>query len=191
LEVGDIVRQNATLQVPGDAGGEYELHAVLPNTQAIGLGDVRVQSFTRVTKAQGISHPQTARAGDSITFLGYDVSATSVRAGETLRLTLYWRADKSMSHSYKVFTHVIDEDNQIFGQQDSIPAEGLRPTTGWAPGEVIADRYALILSDALPPGQYAIEIGFYDETTDERLPTFDAQGAPLGDRILLTGIQAR
>ncbi len=193
LDVGDIVRHNAALRVPPAVSGDGELRVVAPNGQALSVGDVRVQPFARATTGQGvaeITHPQSARVGDGIAFLGYDVSATRVRAGETLRVTLYWRADKTLSHSYKVFTHVVDADNQIFGQQDSIPAAGTRPTTGWAPGELIVDPYALTLSDTLPPGQYSIEIGFYDETTGERLPTFDAQGAPLGDRILLTGIQA-
>ncbi len=191
LQAGDILRQDVTLRLPADGASEYQVRAALANASPRTLGSVRVQPIPRGRDVPTISHPFSARVGDAITLLGYDVSAERVRAGDTLKLTLYWRADKTMDRSYKVFTHIVDASDRIYGQQDSIPAGGERPTTGWAPGEVIADPYVIALDAAMPPGEYAIEIGFYDEASGTRLPTFDASGASLGGRILLRGIEAQ
>lgn len=195
LEIGDIVRQDLPLNVPADANGDYDMRAKFTIgdglTQTIDLGRARVQPITHSTALLPISHPQSAHIGDMIDFLGYDLGAARVRAGDTIRLTLYWRAQKTMDTSYKVFTHVIDSNNQIFGQQDSIPVSGSRPTTGWVPGEVIADSYAITLGDATPPGKYQVEIGFYDAASGVRLPIFDVNGTRLGDRILLQDLEVQ
>ena len=190
LAAGDIVRNDVSLRVPADASGDYELQFVAAGA-AVGLGNVRVQPLARATNPPPISHPFSARVGDAVEFLGYDLNTDEARRGGTLSLTLYWRARRSMQTSYTVFTHVIDGKNQIVGQKDNVPVGGTRPTTGWAPGEVITDSYAILLSDAVPPGKYPIEIGLYDAASGARLPTFDANGNSLGDRILLPPVEVR
>jgi hypothetical protein len=44
---------------------------------------------------------------------------------------------------------------------------GTRPTTTWAPGEVITDTRALALPATLPPGKYRLVVGWY------RYPSFE------------------
>jgi hypothetical protein len=79
--------------------------------------------------------------------------------------------------------------NRLWGQQDSIPGQGDYPTTGWAVGEVVADRYTVALQADAPPGDYVLEIGLYDATTGERLPVLDAAGRPQDDRIILETVR--
>jgi len=112
-----------------------------------------------------------------------------VAPGETLHLTLYWRALAEMETGYTVFTHLLDGANQIQGQQDNPPMSGNYPTTMWLPGEVVIDEYTLVVDTDAPPGEHIIEIGLYVAETGQRLPVLDGMGQIIGDRILLSRVQ--
>lgn len=132
-----------------------------------------------------IGYRMSMRLGETARFLGYDLDRQQVSAGDSLHLTLYWQALAETSTSYTVFTHLIDDQNRIWGQKDSIPGKGSMPTTGWLPGEYITDQYEITVRPDTPTDSYVIEVGMYDATTMIRLPVFDAQGTGIGDRILL------
>ncbi len=200
-QVGDIVQASIGARAPGDANaGAYELHLTLdgyaPQTflnfgTPTYLTDVQVQAVTRSTNLPAIQNPVNARLGDAVEFLGYDLNASNaIKPGDTLRLKLYWRALKPMDTSYKVFTHLINAQNEIFGQRDQEPLDGARPTTSWAAGEIFADSYEFQVAPNAPPGVYQIEIGMYKPDDFARMPTFDASGNALGDRILFGALRA-
>ena len=157
------------------------------------LGHVRVVApVRRFSVPKNIQHPQRATLGDVIAFHGYDLDRTSVRAGETLHLTLYWQAIAPMDTSYTVFVHLLDASGQIRGQRDSMPVAGSRLTTSWVQNEVIVDEYDVPVDVDAPPGRYQIEIGMYDPRTVVRLPVFDADGARLPeDRLLLAQVEVK
>ncbi len=126
-----------------------------------------------------------ANLGDTVTLLGYDLAEAEVEPGGRLHLTLYWQARREMKTSYKVFTHLLDEDSRLWGQKDGIPCKGRHPTTEWLPGEVVVDEYEIAVKPDAPLGEYALEVGMYDEATGKRLPVY-INGQPLpGDRVLL------
>jgi hypothetical protein len=126
------------------------------------------------------------KLGDYVTFLGYDLDSATVEAGGKLHLTLYWRAERVMDISYTVFTHLIDAQEHIWGQWDSVPCGGVCPTTWWIEGDVIADEYEITVDPDAPAGEYQIEVGMYSLETMERLPVFDTEGKQVpGARILL------
>ncbi len=92
-----------------------------------------------------------------------------------------------MDKPYTVFAHLLDKDSKVVAQKDSQPANGARPTTGWVTNEYIADSYDLALKPDTAPGQYQIEIGWYDakDPAFARLQVLDDSGAPAGDRVIL------
>jgi len=59
-----------------------------------------------------------------------------------------------------------------------------RPTPTWRPGEVISDRYGVWLPPDLPPGRYALVLGFYDPD-GRRLPAF-LRGQRIGEEWQIT-----
>jgi len=129
-----------------------------------------------------VQHPARLRLGSAIEFLGYSVDRTRVRPGESLNLTLYWRALAPIEASYTVFTHVEDPD-AVWGQMDGIPRCGRRPTHRWKVGYVHVDHYALTLRPDTPPGPHALVAGMYLLETGERLMVTDAAGTPLGTAL--------
>lgn len=138
-----------------------------------------------------VSHPLLATLGDRVRFLGYDLDTDpeGVPAGSQLSFTLYWQPLRRMNVSYSVFTHLLGPASQIVGQADGLPQQGAYPTTLWQPGEVIADRYRMVVDAGAAPGQYPLEIGMYRLENGVRLEVVDATGRPLPDgRILLPAI---
>jgi uncharacterized membrane protein len=142
----------------------------------------------RLFSTPAIQHPLEANLDDQVKFLGYDLDDTSAKPGGNLHLTLYWQALTEIDESYTVFTHLLAGDNRIWGQKDSTPGGGTRPTTNWVQGEVIMDKYDIPIQDNAPSGQYILEIGMYQLKTGQRLPIVNDEGQVVGDRVLLREI---
>jgi hypothetical protein len=190
----EVLRDWHDLVLPPDAPqGRHEvLLQVLENGEALGelqLGSLEVKGRARQFTVPSIEHPAEAIVGSGVLFLGYDLNADQVQAGEALKLTLYWQALQEVQVSYTVFTHLLDVEETVWGQADSIPQGGAAPTTSWVQEEIITDEYEIVVDQKAPPGTYVVEVGMYDASTGLRLPIV-ADGERLaGDRLLLQEIQ--
>jgi hypothetical protein len=136
-----------------------------------------------------VPNPFQQNFGDQIELIGYQMDQRALRPGETLRLTLYWRALAPIPANYSVFAHVRGEGETLWAGQDSWPQGGSAPTSTWRPGEVLADPYDLTLKDDTPPGLYDVEVGLYD-ADGVRLRTFGDDGLPTdADFVFLSRIR--
>jgi hypothetical protein len=109
------------------------------------------------------------------------------RPGETVNLGLRWQGLGPVGADYTVFVHLLDEAEKVWGQQDVAPGGGFAPTSGWQPGQVLDDRYAVPVEAGAPPGTYRVEVGMYLPQTGARLPVLDGKGAEVGNRVILPG----
>jgi hypothetical protein len=82
-----------------------------------------------------------------------------------------WLANQTAAQSYHVFVHLQAADGTIVAQSDGVPANWTRPTTGWLPGEYVADARSLHLPPDLAPGTYTLMAGLYRTDTGARLTT--------------------
>ncbi len=201
-DAGEIVKGQHELRLPVDApAGRYrvELAALGDGGRrgligwlrpgAVRLGTIRVAERPRTFEVPAIPYPLRADFGDQIRLLGYDLAENQARPGDTLHLTLYWQALRPAEASYTVFTHLLDAQERVWGQRDSIPKGGQYPTTLWAAGEVVDDRYEIAIDAEAPAGEYTLAVGLYDAATGQRLPAFDANGQRTpGDRVLLRAV---
>jgi Dolichyl-phosphate-mannose-protein mannosyltransferase len=132
----------------------------------------------------------TFGAPPPIRLMGYDVKPG--QPGQTLTVILYWNVLASPAVSYKVFVHVLDQTGAVIAQHDDFPNRGARPTTTWQPGETIVDTYEVPIGSTVQPGAYALELGFYDPSTGDRLaPVETTPPGPLsGNRLLIPGAAA-
>jgi eukaryotic-like serine/threonine-protein kinase len=111
------------------------------------------------------------------------VSRVSFRPGDTVPVTLRWRCTARFERNYKVFVHVLrQETGALAAQADVIPGSGLRPTTSWAPGEIINDPHQIVLPPDTRAGTYVIRVGLYDD--GGRLPVVDAGSAQVLDNTI-------
>jgi len=188
---GEVLRGWYDFTVPPNIlSGNYRLMAQVVDMvtgEPLGeaeLGELTVEARPRSFEAPPIQYPLSINLGEQVEFLGYDLKTDRIAAGDTLHLTLYWRALAGMETSYKVFTHLLGEDGRVWGQKDDFPGQGILLTTGWAEDEVIVDEYEITVDPEARTGDYQLEIGMYDPDSGARLPIFE-KGEIQGDRILL------
>lgn len=107
---------------------------------------------------------------------------------------LYWEPLKQTDIDYKVFVHVVGapgpDGSPLRDQDDHRPLNGFASTISWTPGTLYRDPYHVLEDPSvrLEPGDYTLQVGFYDPDTNLRLSPFDADGAPLGDSVTLATI---
>jgi hypothetical protein len=132
------------------------------------------------------THPLSARLGDSIELVGYDLAPGPYIPGQTIYLMLHWRAAIQPADDAKAFVHLYNEVGALVAQQDRRPYCGTRPPYTWSADERIEDPYALTLPLGIPSGRYQLTVGMYDPPSGARLPV-EATAAHLlpADRILL------
>ena len=136
-------------------------------------------------------HAAHARFAPGLVLLGYDTSGTTVRAGESVLLTLYWKVDAAPGAAELVaFAHLGggDDDAPLVAQSDHAPCQGLYAPGQWQPGDVIPDGFALTVPPDTPPGIYPLSIGWYAHPSLERLALLDAASALPDNRALLATI---
>ena len=193
--VGALARTACVLQAPsGTATERYRLTAVINNdvdSWPMPLQNVRLSDRPRVYRVPKMEHRLSARLGDSISLLGFDLSSRKAHPGEDLTLSLYWRAEADGEDWYKVFTHLVGSQGTLLAQHDSFPASGAAPTAEWMSGEVIVDDHTLSLPTDAAGGEYELFVGMYSPDTGERLVAQDPDGelypdgaVPLGSIIV-------
>src|SRR5262249_17894373 len=123
---------------------------------------------------------------DNVALLGYDLPSARAIAGDSLPVTLYWKAQAPVRVNLRVFIHLIGPDGQLWGQSDKWnPADF--PTSRWPLDHYVRDEHNAQLRPDAPAGQYEVIAGLWDGDTNQRMRVLDANGAPTAaDGIVLT-----
>jgi hypothetical protein len=134
--------------------------------------------------------PVGANLEDAVEVLAYTTDGPSYHPGDTVPVTLYWRALRNLDQNYKTFVHMTDADvTRQPAQHDGDPNAGFTPTTRWLPGEIIPDTHPLALPQDLAPGLYRLWAGMYDYETLRNLQVSSSSEAAVDDRVLLGEIE--
>ena len=170
------------------ASGE-RLLATGPDGQPLG-DNVRFHQIAVLPREDSpLPNPVHFNFEGRIALVGYDLDRRTARPGETIHLTLYWRALAGMEEDYTVFTHVLGEEDRLWAQVDSQPQRGAAPTSSWQVGQVAEDHYDLTIKPDTPPDVYDIEVGLYLAATGRRLGVLDEGGRLLDNRVLLSKVR--
>jgi hypothetical protein len=126
------------------------------------------------TSITGEALAAPAEFGGLIALRDYRVADQHLNPGDTLQMTLTWELTEATPAALTSFIHVIGpprpDGSLVYAQRDSQPCDNAYPTWQWRPGEVLLDYLTLPLPEALPAGSYAINVGWYDAGTQQRLP---------------------
>ena len=154
-------------------------------------GDVRLAQYAVLGPAPDTpTATLDARFGDMLRLTGYALSATDVRAGNALGVTLFWTADAPLAARYKVSVQLLAPDGSLAAQHDAEPVNNLAPTTTWTPGQVVKDTHGLAVPSTALPGTYTLAVAAYPlDAPGERLP-LNGQ-ARAGDLLLLVTLSVR
>lgn len=136
-------------------------------------------------QVRGMQHSALVDLGAGVTLLGYGLPRTVVRPGETLPVTLYWKAAQPLTVDYSTFAHVVAPDFYVLTQQDNAHP-GSYPATRWGTDEYNRDVHPIPIPVDMPAGTYQLVAGMYNPFTGERLPVLsDVPGAEV--RAVLIG----
>jgi hypothetical protein len=146
-------------RVTGPSQQRLALYALAPAAEMVesGVGTVFGDPAAPVSEANGW-----------IRLNGYALTPTAAPGGQLL-LTLLWQSLQPVTTDYQVFVHLLDAQGNKLLQRDGQPVVWLRPTSTWQPGEIIVDRYGLLLPATIPAGRYTLAVGLYDPVTGQRL----------------------
>jgi hypothetical protein len=132
-----------------------------PSVRRAGFRLVPDSEFYRVepppARDVGASHSLNAWADDRVHILGYDLQDTTVRAGDPLELILYQSVEERMQGIWMPYAHLGPVESRWTTDSRLL-------TTQWEPGEVVAERYEVLVPFHLPPGDYPLQLGYADLT---------------------------
>jgi hypothetical protein len=124
--------------------------------------------------------PAMARFEGGIELLGWEHQP--VGAGQT-QVRLRWRAAQPVYTDYNVFVH-LKRGNEVVGQHDGTPGNGLYPTRWWRPGDEIVDEHTIAAE--IDPDQDRIVVGWYEWSSMRHLRVVWREQGELGqDRLTL------
>lgn len=186
---GEAFQQNYSFRLMRNlSDGEYGIQVALhdPMTQTIerwfDLSSIQIVSWARQFTSPKVQRRGSAIFDGKISLYGYEV--TPKAPDSSLSVTLCWKALTEMDVSYKLFLQLLDNQNRVVAQTDTIPGTGSQPTTAWQEGEFICNDFVLTWEQRLAPGDYTLITGFYDPRYEERLPV--ALGSERDDKVILT-----
>ncbi len=130
-------------------------------------------------------------AWENASLLRIEVMPAPAQAGQTIVVRTVWRSERPTRSPMTLYIHVLDERLERVAQKDGPPLGGNWPTTLWAPGTTVLDEREIALPAGLPPGEYALGIGWYDALTGQGARLANAPRA-LGDMLILDeGVSVR
>jgi len=160
-----------------------------------------VSTADRVCGAQGTAN---VRFPDAPALRGYTVPSSQVQPGDELRVDLYWGGEAGAKRPLSSFVHVRNSrpngpmnprsGNEIWAQEEHQTPGGLL-TNEYLPGKIYKDEFRVPIPKDMPPGDYFLEVGWFDPQSGEQLdPQAETVKPPLKilwRSILLPSVQVR
>jgi hypothetical protein len=140
------------------------------------------------TSMQAAAH---ADFGPGLELIGYDISGRALRAGESVFVTLYWKAETTLDADLTAFAHLGTglQDSANIAQRDGQPCQGFYPTSQWQVGDVIPDRFAITVPAGVAAGDYPLAVGWYRYPSLERVPLVEAEQPLPDNRAIVTTVR--
>lgn len=144
-----------------------------------------------VTKTPGKpQHALDIQFGKKVALLGYDVSRSTLREGESFTVTWYWQVKEPLGEGWKLFTHLADSKQESRVNLDAVrPVRELYPVEQWKKGDFILDRQEVTLPEDWKSSAAIFYLGFWDGKS-KRLPITagakDNQDRAIGLRLPVT-----
>ena len=110
-------------------------------------------------------------------------------AGESVPVTLYFRAHQKQDQDHELFIHLLDANDKQIGNVTTQPGWGSRPLSLWQPGVLYEDSYQIPL-ERPSPKVARMYVGFVDPAStipeSEGLLPVAGGGPRIGSRVIWT-----
>ena len=174
--------------------GFYDIHTMRklaardPAGQPLGRPIIgRVSVPTATTRGE----PQTAASAQfqSLALYGYDLDSSLVQPGDDVLLRQYWQVTDAPSEDWIVFVHLVDASGELVAQADGPPLGGHYPCSYWRSGEWLEDERRLSIPASAAGQRLQLIVGFYRRDSGARMPLLGADGAVIGDNVVLCELE--
>ncbi len=119
---------------------------------------------------------------ENVTLAGYRIAEPAPGPGGRLTVLTAWKVARPYPAELVLFTHLLDAAGNLVTQQDRLDA----PAWQWGAGDRFVQVHTLNLDATLPPGAYALAVGFYTRADMTRLPLTHPQVTdPPATRLLI------
>ncbi len=120
---------------------------------------------------------------------GYAVPSYEAEPGGTVRVDLFWEAQPAVAETLQSFVHIRNSQpnlpvnprtgSEIWAQDERVTPGGLL-MRDLVVGRLYQDSFRIALPEDIPPGEYFLEVGWFDSATGEQLdPLAETVAAPL------------
>ena len=164
-------------------GGPIPVGIVMQQAPVEGT-EVQPGSTVRIAVSTGPRFQVDAVFDNAIILKSFDLERDHYTQGETLPLSLRWTTQTGLERDLNIFVHITRDGNNLV-EKDNPPVQGARPTSGWVPGEMIEDTYALTIPPDAAPGDYWVEVGMYNPQNMQRLPVTNPGTVQIGSQSLI------
>ncbi len=179
---GDVVVQAFGLSIPPDAPpleyevkmGMYDLvtgvrlepsagDVPLPE-RAVTSKPFSVMKAALVPSIEELEVPRERYANfdDRVMLLGCDLEPVHASAGDAVHISLYWQALAEPREDYLVSVLVTDQAGNELHEVLRTPVDGEYPTSLWSEGQVVRDRFDLVIDPSIPVGRHRLWARLYD-----------------------------
>jgi hypothetical protein len=118
-------------------------------------------------------------AGGIFTLRGHSLSARFVPPGGSTQVSLFWQAATAPGADYSLALWLVNPAGERIDLGQRQPLDGDYPTSRWAAGQWVRDRFSLTLPSDLPGGEYRLFAGWRDPSGGW-VAAGDGPGIPLG-----------
>jgi hypothetical protein len=129
-------------------------------------------AYAMASAPHEIEHPMSYSYGGYAELIGVSSAFVQADAGDTIEITLYWRALQPAPMDLITYIHSVESD---IVRRDSYPATGNLLATEWEPGEEWSEHFYIeIPDDAAPQQTYTLIAGLYDPQNQQTLEATSA-----------------
>ncbi len=191
---GDVVAQVFDLSIPYDAPPlEYEVKLGMydlvtgvrlrPSVNGVPLSESAVTSKPfSVMKAAvppsieeiEIPRERYANFDEKVMLLGCDLEPLHAKAGDAVHISLYWQALAQPKEDYLVSVLMTDEGGGELHEVLRQAVDGDYPTSLWSEGQIVRDRFDLVIDSSIPIGRHRLWARLYDPSAGSYLTLADS-----------------
>jgi lipoteichoic acid synthase len=136
-----------------------------------------------------IANRASARFGDAVELVGYEVQPQIVEAGRDFRVKYVFRALRELESTDSLFVHVLHRGK--FLNEDHVPAHGAFPLNKWPEGSYIIDEHTVHVPGTWKSGDARLAIGFWSKETKRRYEVTSGDLEVDDKRLIVANLKVR
>jgi uncharacterized membrane protein len=127
--------------------------------------------------------------GTRIVLVGFAPASTTLRAGASLDVEVYWQAREPTNVDARLYIGLFAEDGTVVAASDEIPIGNALGTSRWTPGEILRQPIRLRVPPHITPGEYVLRVALYNPLTNETLAPSSQEFVTASGQIVLTRLR--